>query len=340
MTIAMAEPPEGHGSVVLRREMTAEESRQYAADLAKSSLLAPYFQNNPANVLYGMELGRSYGLEPVAVLANVHVFDDGQGRAKAALSADFMVSLARREGHVVHVEYDAKSKKAVGTLIRRELLEMDPERLKILKELGVDLAAAYTFREVWTEQKAIDAGLMNKSNWKKYFGDMMKARVKAAIVRAGASEVLIQLANNSALAGSLVIKGQQVGLTTTHTADELGAEVTDEGEFTVERADQPRFKRASRQAPTKESYTGPGGDMLDKVKSFVENKTAAEVADWAKSIATGEGEDAEKLKQLGMIHIACKQLDRLSAPMGAEDGSPTTLGSVLMGHVNPLRTAK
>lgn len=316
--------------------MTAQQSREYAAELARSSLLSSYFQNNPANVMYAMELGRSYGMEPVAVLANIHVFDDGQGRAKAALSADFMVSLARRDGHAVHVEFDARTNKAIGTLIRRELLEMDVEKLKVMIELGIDLKAVYTFREVWTEEKAQAAGLMSKSNWKKYFGDMMKARVKAAVVRAGASEALIQLSNASALAGSLVVNGQQVSVTTTHTADELGAEMTDEGEITVERTDQPRFKKRSAHP----SQNTPEDDMLAKVKTFVENKTAAEVAEWAKQISGGASEDSGKLKQLGLIHVACKQLDRLSAPLGGEDGSPTTLGSVLMGYVNPLRTAK
>jgi hypothetical protein len=346
MNLPAAQGPHTTGTAVATRIMTAQETQQYATDLARSSLLSSYFQNNPANVMYAMELGRSYGMEPVAVLANIHVFDDGQGRAKAALSADFMVSLARREGHVVHVEYDARSEKATGTLIRRELLEMDPTRLKLLQELGVDLAKAYTFREVWTREKASEAGLLNKSNWKKYFGDMLKARVKAAVVRAGASEALIQLSNAAALAGSLVINGQAVAVTTTHTADELGAEMTDEGEkVTITRADEQRMtaRPASTSVPRQPGTPAEqaGVDSVEtKLQTFVENNTAEDLATFARTIAA-DGTSARELKitKLRQLHAACKRLGRLEAPVHSEDGSPATLNSILMGCVQPLLNA-
>lgn len=327
-------------TVTPTRLMTAQESQQYATDLARSTLLSSYFQNNPANVMYAMELGRSYGMEPVAVLANIHVFDDGQGRAKAALSADFMVSLARREGHIVHVEFDARSNKAIGTLIRRELLEMDTEKLRIFKELGVDLAAAYTFREVWTEEKAQAAGLMNKSNWKKYFGDMMKARVKAAVVRAGASEALIQLSNASALAGNLNIGGQQISLVTTHTADELGAEMTDDGERVVlTREDQLAFQRGPQQTMQKQApQPQQTSQNDDPITAFIREKTAIQIVDWVKEAVVNNGDlnTKEKAERLMQVHKACKALGRLGAPVGADDGSPSNLDSIIKGLVQPL----
>jgi hypothetical protein len=319
--------------------MSAQEMKEYAQALSTSTFLPQHFRGNEANVIYAIELGRSYNLEPVSIMKNIHVFDDGQGRLQAALSADLMVSLARNAGHTIHVK--ANPNQATASLVRHELFTMDVERLRVLAELGINMKDYLTFTETWSLQDANTAGLAGKQNWKKYPREMLKARVKAAIVRAAASEVLIQMSDVSARAGGLVIDGQRIMPVTTHTADELGASITDEGEVIVERDDRPRFKRRSAEpngmndkAPAPPSNLDPG------VVEFIRAKSADEVAEWAAGVLSDESLSVQdKAIRLKSAYDVCEHLGRLESPVNV-DGKPSPLGIVIRNAGRSLSPAK
>jgi len=336
-------PPDGvmpDKAIVPAKVMSAQEMKDYAKALSSSTFLPQHFRSNEANVIYAIELGRSYGLEPVSIMKNIHVFDDGQGRIQAALSADLMVSLARNAGHTIHVK--ANQNRATASLIRRELFEMDLDRLKVLADLGINMKDYLVFEEIWSMEDAVTAGLASKQNWKKYPRDMLKARVKAALVRAAASEVLIQMSDISARAGGLVIEGQQVMPVTTHTADELGAVITDDGEFVVERADQPRFKRKSASVPmndgTPAKAAAPNVDTA--VLAFIQPKTGEEIVEWVTALRGDEGiTDQDKILRIKSVYDVCAHLGRLDAPVNHE-GTASSVGQVLKTIGQSLVPAK
>lgn len=316
--------------------------KDYAKALSTSTFLPQHFRGNEANVIYAIELGRSYGLEPVSIMKNIHVFDDGQGRLQAALSADLMVSLARNSGHTIHVK--ANANQATASLVRRELFEMDLERLKVLAELGINMKDYLTFTETWSMSDAGTAGLTGKQNWKKYPREMLKARVKGAIVRAAASEVLIQMSDVSARAGGLTIDGQKVMPVTTHTADELGASITDEGEYVVERDDRPRFKRASKAEPVKmNDQAPPAADtpgLNPQVVEFIRSKTADDVASWVGEVLADTAlSPADKAVRLKSAYDVCGHLGRIDTPVNV-DGQTFSLGTVIRNAGRSISPAK
>lgn len=328
------------GVIVPAKVMSAQEMKDYAKALSSSTFLPQHFRNNEANVIYAIELGRSYGLEPVSIMKNIHVFDDGQGRIQAALSADLMVSLARNAGHMVHVK--ANPNRATATIVRRELFEMELDRLKVLADLGINLKDYLTFEEVWSMDDAVTAGLASKQNWKKYPREMLKARAKAAAVRAAASEVLIQMADVSARAGGITVNGQQVMPVTTHTADELGAVMTDEGEVVVERADQPRFKRKAAPVPMNDAPPAQAekAGVDPAVLNFIQPKTGEEIVEWVTALRSDEGiTDKDKILRIKSVYDVCENLGRLDAPVNFE-GATGTVGQVLKHIGQSLVPAK
>lgn len=327
-------------AIVPAKVMSAQEMKDYAKALSSSTFLPQHFRSNEANVIYAIELGRSYGLEPVSIMKNIHVFDDGQGRIQAALSADLMVSLARNAGHTIHVK--ANQNRATASLVRRELFEMNLDRLKVLDGLGINMKDYLVFEETWSMDDAVTAGLASKQNWKKYPRDMLKARVKAALVRAAASEVLIQMSDVSARAGGLVIEGQQVMPVTTHTADELGAVITDEGEIVVERADRPRFKRKSQSVPMNDGTPAQGEtpNVDPAVLGFIQPKTGEEIVEWVTSLRADEGiTDQDKILRIKSVYDVCAHLGRLDAPVNHE-GTASSVGQVLKTIGQSLVPAK
>jgi hypothetical protein len=178
---------------------TPEGALEHAKNLAKSTLINSHFRN-AHNVLFASEIGRAYGLEAAVAIRNIHVFDSSDG-LKTAISADLMVHLARRDGHIVHVK--SSPGRVVGTLIRGDFT---PERVEHLKNIGYsieEIRELATFEEVWDQKRAANAGLLTKKNWINFTEDMMRARVKSGLVRMGASEALM---------GNM------------YTADELGAD--------------------------------------------------------------------------------------------------------------------
>lgn len=337
---ALAESDElPRAAIVPAKVMSAQEMKDYAQALSSSTFLPQHFRGNEANVIYAIELGRSYGLEPVSIMKNIHVFDDGQGRLQAALSADLMVSLARNSGHMIHVK--ANANQATATLVRRELFEMDLDRLKVLADLGINMKDYLTFTETWSMNDAGTAGLTGKQNWKKYPREMLKARVKGAIVRAAASEVLIQMSDVSARAGGLLIGGQRIMPNTTHTADELGASITDEGEVVIEREDRPRFKRKADPVPmNQETPKADPGKFDPAVVEFISSKSADEIIAWVGGVLENAEFSAEdKAVRLKSAYDVCGHLNRLDAPVNV-NGETMTVGSAIHAAGRTLIPAK
>jgi hypothetical protein len=229
--------------------LSGSEARTYAEDLAKSSMLSSFFQGSVQNVMFAMELGKVYNLEPAALLQNVHVFEtvkDGKTTLKASLSANLMVYLARSAGHIVTTT--ANPAKSTCTIVRGDTIfakmlrgDIDPDQLEhyskilsTLKEMDMDPKEYAVTQAVWTMDKAQTAGLVKeRGNWVKYPHAMLAARAKADCVRMACEEVLIKVADHaSRISGTgpalITRDGVPIDVSWTHLADELGASINEE----------------------------------------------------------------------------------------------------------------
>ena len=157
---------------------------RYAKFLATSGLLPAAFRKEPGNILYAVEYGEMLGLPPMAAITGIHVIE-----GKPSISAGLISALVRRAGHKLRVTGD--DHQAQAWLTRAD----DP---------------GFTYKSVWTIERAKQADLLNKSNWKRYPDAMLKARAISEVARDACQEVLL---------------GMQ------YTADELGDMLDDGGEI-------------------------------------------------------------------------------------------------------------
>jgi hypothetical protein len=290
--------------------MTGDEMRRYAAELARSSMVSPYFRGSTANMLYAIELGRVYGMEPATILQNIHVFEgadkSGNTVLKAGLSAALMVTLARRAGHIVKTS--ANPIKATCTIVRGDTIlgkilkgRIPPEELShyrdmliTLKDMGVDPKESMTTEVVWNEDKAKRAGLFGKGNWVKYPQSMYPARAKSEGIRLACEEVLIQLADRASQVGELTAAGQPIAIDFTHTADELGAPMTDEGETVRVEHDTPRRASARRASKVRTEHE-------EDAEKIAREGTAEEILLYATKVREDDLSEMEKLKILAHL---------------------------------------
>ena len=156
---------------------------RYARFLATSGLLPAAFRQEPGNILYAVEYGEMLGLPPMAAITGIHVIE-----GKPSISAGLISALVRRAGHKLRVIGD--DHQAQAQLIRSD----DP---------------GFTYKATWTIERAKQADLLNKTNWKRYPDAMLKARAISEVARDACQEVLL---------------GMQ------YTADELGDMLDDGGE--------------------------------------------------------------------------------------------------------------
>lgn len=140
---------------------------QYAKALAASNLLPKAYQQQPANVLLALDLGRSIGISAAQALATIQVID-----GKPTMGASLQAALVRRAGHKLRVTILDDPLTATAELVRAD----DPD---------------FTFEAVWTMERAQHAGLAGKGAWKTYPQAMLAARAQTEVIRLGAPDVLI-----------------------------------------------------------------------------------------------------------------------------------------------------
>jgi hypothetical protein len=199
---------------------------QYAQELANSGLLPSQFRRQPGNVLYAVEYGEMLGLSPMAAITGIHVIE---GRPSA--SAGLISALVRRAGHKLRIRGNALS--ATCQIIRSD----DPD---------------YTYEVTWTLKRnkdgnpnAEDAGLLGKDVWKKYGASMLKSRAITQCARDACEEALFGLH---------------------YTAEELGAEVDEEGHIIGQVVDEPAPPVQQAPAPA-----GPEGWDTDEATAEAQN---------------------------------------------------------------------
>lgn len=138
---------------------------QHAQAVAQSSLIPDGYRNQPANVLWAMDLADALGVPFPQVMQTMVVM-----RGRMTMSADLMAAVVRRAGHKLRVHEQGMS--VTAALIRRD----DPD---------------YEFTATWDEAKARQAGLWGQRGpWSLYPAQMLRSRAITEVCRQGASDAL------------------------------------------------------------------------------------------------------------------------------------------------------
>lgn len=138
---------------------------QHAQAVAQSSLIPDGYRNQPANVLWAMDLADSLGIPFPQVMQTMVVM-----RGRMTMSADIMAAVVRRAGHKLRVREQGMS--VTAALIRQD----DPD---------------YEFTATWDEAKARQAGLWGQRGpWSLYPTQMLRSRAITEVCRQGASDAL------------------------------------------------------------------------------------------------------------------------------------------------------
>lgn len=138
---------------------------QHAQAVAQSSLVPDGYRNQPANVLWAMDLADALGVPFPQVMQTMAVM-----RGRMTMSADLMAAVVRRAGHKLRVREQGMS--VTATLVRTD----DPD---------------YEFAVTWDEAKARQAGLWGQRGpWSQYPAQMLRSRAITEVCRQGASDAL------------------------------------------------------------------------------------------------------------------------------------------------------
>lgn len=138
---------------------------QHAQAVAQSTLIPDGYRNQPANVLWAMDLADALGVPFPQVMQTMVVM-----RGRMTMSADLMAAVVRRAGHKLRVSDQGMA--VTATLIRQD----DPD---------------YEFTATWDEAKARQAGLWGQRGpWSLYPAQMLRSRAITEVCRQGASDAL------------------------------------------------------------------------------------------------------------------------------------------------------
>lgn len=138
---------------------------QHAQAVAQSSLIPDGYRNQPANVLWAMDLADALGIPFPQVIQTMVVM-----RGRMTMSADIMAAVVRRAGHKLRIREQGMS--VTAALIRHD----DPD---------------YEFSATWDEAKARQAGLWGQRGpWTQYPAQMLRSRAITEVCRQGASDAL------------------------------------------------------------------------------------------------------------------------------------------------------
>lgn len=140
-----------------------EEGRQMAVltneqlqFIAGTEFVPPGLRGNLPAILACVATGRALGIADMSALRSIHIID-----GKATFSAELMVQLVRRAGHSIIGEVTDGAATVTGKRA----------------DNGDEM------KSTWTLAMAERAGLLNKSNWKKYPEAMLWARAASQLCR-------------------------------------------------------------------------------------------------------------------------------------------------------------
>jgi len=137
------------------RQMTVLTNEQLRF-IAATEFVPPGLRGNLPAILACVATGRALGIADMSALRSIHIID-----GKATFSAELMVQLVRRAGHSITGDVSDGSATVTGKRADN----------------------GDTMTSTWTLAMAERAGLVNKTNWKRYPEAMLWARAVSQLCR-------------------------------------------------------------------------------------------------------------------------------------------------------------
>lgn len=144
------------GTEVAVREHGTILTNEQLNYISRTEFVPPGLRGNLPAILACVATGRALGLPDMTALRSIHIID-----GKATFSAELMVQLVRQRGHSIVGEVDEGEATVTGTRLDN----------------------GDTMTATWTLAMAERAGLLGKSNWKKYPEAMLWARAASQLCR-------------------------------------------------------------------------------------------------------------------------------------------------------------
>lgn len=216
---------------------TLAEQVTYANTICKAGIIPDSYRNRPADILVAMGFGQSMGLSPAESLYRITVI-----KGKPTASAELIAANVRRAGHRLRVEKDEASQTATVEIIRAD----DPE---------------FTFSTTWTMERAKQAGLAGKDNWKKYPLAMLTARAITECARDACPEALY----------GVVYTGEEMGANKTDSngaIDVQAYEVPPVPQTTTQTQPQPQQQPPKVQQQEQKSPLARVGDLMRTARNY------------------------------------------------------------------------
>jgi len=146
----------GTDVVVHQPQQLTVLSNEQLTYISRTEFVPPGLRGNLPAILACVATGRALGIADMTALRSIHIID-----GKATFAAELMVLLVRRAGHSITGEVADGSATVTGTRADN----------------------GDTMTSTWTLAMADRAGLLNKSNWKKYPESMLWARAVSQLCR-------------------------------------------------------------------------------------------------------------------------------------------------------------
>lgn len=146
----------GTDVVVHQPQQLTVLSNEQLTYISQTEFVPPGLRGNLPAILACVATGRALGIADMTALRSIHIID-----GKATFAAELMVLLVRRAGHSITGEVVDGSATVTGTRADN----------------------GDTMTATWTLAMAERAGLVNKSNWKKYPESMLWARAVSQLAR-------------------------------------------------------------------------------------------------------------------------------------------------------------
>lgn len=147
---------------------TMGELKERAEIFSKSPLLPTALRNKPFDVLIILQIGAELGLPPMQAIDGIHVI-----QGKPSISPQLGLSLAQSKLPGFFVKYNEISETKASVTMGRDRAYPDE---------------AYT--SVWDLERAKKLGVLDKDNWKKQPGTMLKWRAIGECLRTVCPDVM------------------------------------------------------------------------------------------------------------------------------------------------------
>ncbi len=145
---------------------TTDAKLAFATQLSQSAMLPQHLRGKPNDLLWSIAMAEAMGVPAMTAIVGIHSI-----QGKPVASADLMAAVVRRAGHKLRIPIST-DRECLAIVVRSD----DPD---------------YPFESHFTWDRATQAKLTGKENWRLYPAAMLRARAIAEVCRMACPEALL-----------------------------------------------------------------------------------------------------------------------------------------------------